>query len=114
MTYLNLLILTALICFIEDVSGFVQSIKKIVVKRMTGTTLADPSFVSVKPFDCSLCMTWWTGIAYLLICKELTIINLGYVGMLSLFSSNISEFELLAKDYLASFQGWLQKLISHK
>lgn len=112
MIYINLLIITAIICFILDVSGFMQSIKRLYLKKVFKLSNPDPTTLNWKPFDCSLCSTWWIGIIYLLLYKELTIINLGYVAMLALLASNISEFEQLVKDYISSFQIWLQKLIS--
>lgn len=60
----------AIVTFIVDCSGFTNTWKgwlgkwlKIDVGR-------------VRPFDCSLCMTWWVSLAFLLIVQQFTLINI--------------------------------------
>ena len=35
-----------------------------------------------KPFSCSTCMTWWTGLVYLLIVNQFTFINLLFLALI--------------------------------
>lgn len=36
-----------------------------------------------KPFSCSTCMTWWTGLVYLLIINQLTFVNILFLILIS-------------------------------
>lgn len=36
-----------------------------------------------KPFSCSTCMTWWTGLLYLLIINQLTFVNILFLILIS-------------------------------
>lgn len=60
-TIIDLAILTTVVVFIVDLSGVVDDFK-----RRLSRWIAAP-VDRVKPFDCSLCVTWWSGLAYLLI-----------------------------------------------
>lgn len=112
-TILNLFLITLVICFIVDCSGIMTDIRKFVAKTIYKKTKikVDYNELKLKPIGCSLCMTWWTGIIYLLCISEFTILNLTIVALLALFSSNISGLMLTIKDYIAAFENWLQKLI---
>lgn len=111
-TLLNLFLLSTIICFIIDISGFFTFVKKFVASRIEGK-YKNLKYEDIKiPFvTCSLCTVWWTGIIYLLCIREFTIINFAFVAFLALVSSNISGLLLTFKDYLATFENWLQKLI---
>jgi len=108
-TFLNLLLITTIVCFIVDLSGFVNSIKRLFLRKMKIN--ADPSTLNWKPFDCSLCMSWWLGLIYLIIFNQFTLLNLMIVSLLSFFSSNISGFLLLIKDFLATIETKISKSI---
>lgn len=110
---LNLLLLTFVICFIVDVSGFFNFVKKFIASRLEG------KYINLKAEDikipfvtCSLCSVWWAGIIYICIISEFTFVNLAIVALLAMLSSNISGFMFLIKDILATIEMWLQKLIS--
>ena len=111
-TLLNLLLLTFVICFIVDVSGFFTFVKKFVASRLEHK-YKNLKYEDIKiPFvTCSLCTVWWTGIIYLLCVGEFTIFNLTFTALLALLASNISGLMLTIKDYFSSFENWLQKLI---
>lgn len=111
-TLLNLLLLTIIICFIIDISGFFTFVKKFVASRLEGKyNNLKAEDIKIPFVTCSLCSVWWAGIIYICIIGEFTFINLAIVAFLALVSSNISGFMLLIKDYLATFENWLQKLI---
>lgn len=73
---INLLIIAWLCVFVIDFSGFIDEIEKL-MKRM------HPLFRVPKPFSCSLCMTWWMSLVYLLIVGKFTF---GYVALAALLS----------------------------
>lgn len=112
-TLLNLLLLSTIICFVIDISGFFNFVKKFIASRLEHK-YKNLKYEDIKiPFvTCSLCTVWWTGIIYICIIGEFTFVNLFIVSMLALLSSNISGFMFLIKDILATIENWLQKLIS--
>lgn len=112
-TILNLFLITLVVCFIVDCSGIMTDIRKLVANIIYKKTKikVDYNELKLKPIGCSLCMTWWTGIIYLLCIGEFTIVNFTFVALLALVSSNISGLLLALKDYLAAFEMWLQKII---
>ena len=48
--YLQLLLLTWVVVFVVDLSGFIGSLSEWIGKPIR------------KPFSCSKCLTWWTGL----------------------------------------------------
>lgn len=115
-TLFNLFLITLIICFIVDCSGFIDDGLKPLAARFVNrksTIKVKPEDISIpKPFSCSLCMTFWTGIIYLICISEFTLVNLIFVVILAFLSSNISGFMFLIKDILATIEMWLQKLIN--
>lgn len=112
MTYINLFLISAVICFIVDISGFFDFVRKFVASRMENrykNLTADD--IKIPFVTCSLCSVWWAGLIYLIIAGEFTIVNIAYVALLSLCSSNISGFLLSIKDLLAWIEMKFQKLI---
>lgn len=55
----------------------------------------------VKPFCCSLCMTWWSSVVYLLLTHSVSVLALGYVLGLAFFTPTIKDVLLLVRDMLA-------------
>lgn len=111
-TVLDLLFLTIIICFIVDVSGFFNFIKKFIASRLEGKYKNLKSEDIKIPFiTCSLCSVWWCGLIYLLITHNFTIPYIALVSFLSLISSNISGFLFSIKDILALIENLIQRLI---
>ena len=98
-TLIDMLIIACIVCFVIDVSGFVQSMKRLYLR------------LSWKPFDCSLCSTWWSCLLYIIITGRFTLIYILVAAMLATVSSNISGFMLCIKDFLAAVECRIQKLI---
>lgn len=98
--YLDILILALVVIFIVDISGFTQSWMD-ALSRWIGRPVRP-----VKPFACSLCMTWWTGLAYAIITGNLTIPIVGYTALLAYLSFPISQFLIFIHEQLLE---WMQK-----
>lgn len=49
---------------ILDISGFMDHLKSWIKRLVTGGRMSDPNY-SLKPIDCSFCMTFWSGLVYL-------------------------------------------------
>ena len=84
MIYLELLALAFIVVYIVDETGIVDSFKAF-IKRWLNTK----SDISLKPLDCSLCMTHWVCLAYVLIFDSLGIFVYLYILFLSCNTDNI-------------------------
>lgn len=111
MTIINLVLIAIIVCYVIDISGFIPSIKRQYLRKMFKIKNPDISTLNWKPFDCSRCLTLYSGLIYLAIAGNLTIPYITIVALLSMLSSNISGLLFTIKDYLAAFEMWLQKLI---
>jgi hypothetical protein len=109
MIYLNLLILSLIVVFIIDISGFFKTIAKHFYrwvfnnkKEMPEDFDWDNVFIGFHILKCSLCATFWTGIIYLLATSAFTILNLGYVALLAFLTPVLKDALLLIKDMLTT------------
>lgn len=105
MIYLNLLLISAVICYVIDISGVIDHIKKALWKKYVKT--GNPQNLSLKPLDCSRCATWWAGLIYILITGNFTLPLIGFCALLSLLASNITDALNLIKDIVT----WLINLV---
>lgn len=109
MIYLNILIISTIIVFILDLSGFPQYWqRKIYTWVWNGARDPDKfDFTQVpliKLFCCSLCQTFWWGVGYLLVSHRFTILNIAYVCLIAFLTP-------ITKDFLIWFKDLLQTII---
>lgn len=95
MLYLNLLFITVIVCFIVNISGAMESIKRMVWRMLRDCDYKDFNF---RPFDCDLCMTFWVGIIYLICTSHLTLFNILIVCLFAYLSTTITSLLYLVKD----------------
>jgi len=82
MVILNLFIISVIWVLILDLSGFARTIDKLFYKIFyPGRPFREDAHF--KPFDCSLCMTWWSCLIYLIAANALT---LPYIAFSLLFA----------------------------
>ena len=65
MILLKLLCIQLICVLIIDISGFIDSVKWGVSKWLTKGKIQTTDY-RIKPFDCSLCMTWWSCLIYMI------------------------------------------------
>lgn len=118
MTYINILLIAIILCFIIDISGVMGYIKHFITKQITKHTnipISDPNSIEIKPFDCPLCLTFWLSIIYILIINQFTLLNLTYICVIAMLTPQITEALLSLKDFIIMIQtkiaNWLQKQI---
>ena len=109
MIIVNLLIIASIVCFVVDISGITDTIKHFLWKKFI--QVGDYHNLQIKPLDCSLCLTWWTTLLYIIITGHFTIPYIGFCALLSLLSSNISDLERYIKDFLVWLTNNLYKII---
>jgi hypothetical protein len=108
-TEINLILLAVIVCFIVDISGIISSIKYSIWKKLFKKK-GSPENIKLKPFDCSLCSTWWTTIIYIICTNNFTLIYVLECAMLAMLSKNITGFLMLITDALTA----LENKISNK
>lgn len=92
---LDLLLITVITCYMVDISGIVDSLKTPVAYLISKyyKINIDPEFVNIpKPFSCSLCMTFWMCLAYVLMNGELSLYTLCLCSLMSMFARNVTGF----------------------
>lgn len=89
---------TAWICFVVDISGFMDALKQFAFRCLFGKSVRYNDNFRLKPFDCSLCATWWACLGYVILSGECSVLWIFVSGMLSLFSGVISQFLMLLRD----------------
>lgn len=89
MIYINIALIAAIYCFILDYSGAWDEITSKISSWLTSGRIHKP--ITLKPFSCSLCMTFWTGLVYLLFEHSLTLPNLAYVCLMAGLTPRITD-----------------------
>lgn len=100
---LNLFIISIIWVLILDLSGFARTIDKLFCKIFYPKRpfREDAHF---PPFDCSLCMTWWSCLIYLIVANALT---LPYIALSLLFA----WLTTIEKDIFIMVKDMVTKLI---
>ena len=94
--YLRLLLVAAVTIYIVDLSGFTQSWRSALARRMH---INETNLRPLKPFDCSLCMTWWVCLIYALIEGQLSLPVIAYSALLSFLSVPIGQAILFIREW---------------
>ena len=107
--YIDLLILTLITVFVIDISGFFREISKHIYRWIFDNKKEMPEnfdwdYVSIffHPLKCSLCASFWIGIIYILTTGTFTILNFGYVALLSFLTPVLKDILILVKDILTT------------
>lgn len=96
MVYINILCLAYVVTYIVDISGIIDSIKWALGRWL------NIKVGRIKPFDCSLCMTWWAGLIYIIAIGECDIYTLLCVAMTSALSTQICDSITLLREIISA------------
>lgn len=91
---LQLLMISIIVCFVVDISGIIESIESALSKWLKGKAQLP------KPFNCSLCLTFWIGLIYV-ICVDFALYNVLLVCVFSALSEHITSTIILIKQLIA-------------
>ena len=111
MHLINLLLLSCFIVFVIDLSGFVDEIVSRLYNKYVGAGDYHHILPKLKPFSCSLCMTFWVGLIYLLITHSFTIPYIAFVCLLAFLTPVTGDFLTLIKDTLTKIITKLYELL---
>lgn len=103
----DLLIITTLACFVVN-SGAVDSLKRMLWRWLKG----DVPFrdFPLKPLDCELCLTWWSGLVYIIISGNLSLLAILCVALVAWCTPVIVELLNL----LVDIPRWLVDMARNK
>lgn len=93
----DILLIAVIIVVIIDISGFIDSLKSGLKKVLTKGRMSDP-YYSLKPFDCSFCMTFWTGLIWLLVIHNVTLWMLAYLLLICVMTPVIKDVIILIRE----------------
>jgi len=97
--YTDLLLLTLIVVYVVDISGWTDAWLGW-LSRWLGRTVRE-----FKPFSCSTCMTWWTGIVYAIATGRFCIGILAYVALMSFAAFPFSQFLIFIREKLLQWTG---------
>lgn len=97
MILLNLFIISVIWVLILDLCGFARTIDKTLYKIFYPKRpfREDAHF---KPFDCSLCLTFWTSLIYLIVIHSLTLPNIAFSLLFAWLTTTEKDIFIMVKD----------------
>lgn len=109
-TILRLLLIATIVVFIVDISGAVDSLKTALKWILTKGRMSDNNYI-LKPFDCSLCMTFWTCLIFLMVTNQFTLFYVTVSCLIASFAGIIKSAILLLEDSVTTIIKLIYKLI---
>lgn len=108
MIVLDLLLIAVIVVCIVDISGFVNSIKSALNKVITNGRFSNFNY-SLKPIDCSLCMSWWIGLIYLIIYNSVSLLNITILLLIAVSTPIINDVIRLIQDLITKLLQMIEK-----
>ena len=110
MVVLNLILIGFIIVYCIDYSGFIEEMDGVITKLFKSKF---PLHIP-KPFSCGTCLTWWTGLVYLIVIGKFTIPYIAVVACISALTPEILSIIYFVKDFVNLLFDTLEKLIGIK
>lgn len=101
----EILLISALVVFVVDLSGFTESWRRPLsdwLHRKTGYMIKH-----FPPFDCSLCLTLWAGLIWLAIRNAFTLPNVAFVCLAAYLTIPIGTTLTALRDLLLAVVNWI-------
>lgn len=106
---LDLLYIAIILVFIIDYSGFITTIEDFVSR--TASHAGRKIHIRIpRPFSCSLCMQWWSGLIYIIVTGNLSFKNLAIVALISASTIIIADIMDFIRDLLLTIIEFLRKI----
>lgn len=103
----DLALITLVVVYLVDLSGGVSSLKQFIWKCCLDGKGKYPYSFRLRPLDCSLCLTWWTGLVYLWITQKFSLESVALVAMFSYFSSQLAFLLRLVSETINNALRWI-------
>lgn len=105
---INILLLATIIVFIVDLSGAIENLVKPIVKHFLH--IPPHKDITLPLIECSLCVTWWTGLIYICcvsIANAFTfnqfLILVSVLALVSFLTPIIKDVLILIRDLIIRF-----------
>lgn len=112
MIILELLAISIIVCFIIDLSGVIDNIKTAIWKWIFSGKREYQNF-NLKPFDCSLCSTFWIGLLWLICTAQFSLWNVCLVCIIAALTEQITNMLIIIKQIIARIEDgimlWIKK-----
>lgn len=103
--YIQLLLVAFIVIFIVDLSGFTDTLLDI-VSKVKGHRVE-----SLRPFTCSLCMTWWCCLIWSLCSGHFTLSVIAFSAALATLSFPLTQVFIFIREGLNRLVAVLAKLL---
>lgn len=107
----NLFIIGISVTYIIDMSGVTTSLRKI-IWRLKNKYKPMPDDYDPKPFTCSLCMTFWTSLIYLIIMGELSLLTFLFACANSYLTTTYYQMMMTGKMMVDKLFEFIQRMIN--
>lgn len=107
MIYLDILCIAIVAVFIIEKSGAIDSLKSLIARIISRGVFTSGDRIKLKPLDCPLCATFWTGVIYLLCVHQFTFVNLLYVCVVAWSTQYISMLMDVIGEILRVVLSWI-------
>lgn len=101
----ELLMIAVILVFIIDVSGAKDTLLRFVTK-FTGKEV-----LSLRPFTCSLCMTWWIGLVWLILSRSAGLYEFAVLAVVSALTKPLAGLFIFILEACAAVTDWLMEKI---
>ena len=93
---INCLFITIIWVVVLDQLHFWDDITSVISGWLTNGKIKKP--IQLKPFNCSVCMSFWTNLAYIIVTNQFSILMILYILVLSWTTPIISSILTLVKN----------------
>ena len=94
--FAQLVLVAAVTIYIVDLSGFTDAWRSAIAR---GMHISESNLRPLKPFDCSLCMTWWVCLIYGWVTGGLSLTLVAESALLSFLSLPIGQLFLFIREW---------------
>lgn len=102
--YLAQLLLAAVVVYVVDVSGFTQSWRGLLARKLG---IREDNLRPLPPFDCGKCATLWACLILAAVRGQLTLTTIAASAGFSLLSLPISALMLFIREWLCAIIDYL-------
>ena len=110
MLWINLILIANIVVFVIDNTDFINTIKKFLHRKYIKQ--GDYHNMVLKPFDCSLCSTFWVCSLYLLCSLKLNVLSLSFVCLLAFITPQIKDLQNFIADFIQTLINILYTFIT--
>lgn len=96
----KILLIALIWVYICDLSGIVTEISHCFAKLLK---IHESNMPSLKPFSCSQCMTFWTGLFYVIFADSFSLASIVVVCLFAFFTTTLRGLLQAVKEYVERF-----------